>query len=51
MKKYLVLSKIGDCQARVVREFDTLEQAQQFCKLMQESEDYEKCNYYVAKLA
>lgn len=50
MKKFVVIQKIGTCNAHVTREFDNLKDAQAFCKLMRSSEDYDKTKYYVAIL-
>lgn len=48
MKQFAVLQKIGDCNARVVREFDNYADAVAFATLMQKSEDYERAEYFVA---
>jgi len=48
MKKFAVLQKIGDFNAKVVREFDNESDAIDFARLMESSEDKESTKYYVA---
>ena len=50
MKQFVVLQKIGVFSATVVREFDNKGNAQQYCELMQTSEDNERVKYYVAEI-
>lgn len=50
MKKYLVLKKIGDYNASVIREFEEQSDAAKYCELMQNSEDSPYIAYYVASL-
>lgn len=48
MKKFAVLQKIGDFNARVVREFDNESDAIDFARLMESSEDNASIKFYVA---
>lgn len=48
MKQFAVLQKIGDCNARIAREFDNYADAVTFATLMQKSEDYGRTEYFVA---
>lgn len=48
MKQFAVLKKIGDFDAKVIREFDTRDDAVQFANLLIKSEQSEYVSYYVA---
>ena len=50
MKKFAVLQKIGIFNATVIREFDNVDDAKDYAKLMRKSEDNERIGYFIAEI-
>lgn len=50
MKKYQVLSKIGNFSTHVEREFDELDDAWKFCDLLRKSSSHSLTTYCVSML-
>lgn len=50
IKQFVVIKKIGDFDGKVVREFDSENDAQSFADLLKSSEDKKYINYWVAEV-
>lgn len=50
MKKFIVLSKIGIFNASEIRRFERLDDAQEYCRLCELSDDSKHTTYFIAEI-